>query len=490
VSEVRSLRPVVLAALVVTLAAGCGTAAGNGAGSGDSLAPASALAFASIDTNAESEQWAAAADLLRKLPSGDELVDEFLKGLDLGDEDFDRDVKPALGPEVDLVVLDQDTVIGLTQPADPAALEKLVARGDDPGVTKKLDDGWWAFAENQAALDRYEQARKGGSLDSDDRYRSATRDLPTDALLRLYVNATTPKGADTTGVPGADALVGCLGDGGAVGLAVSAEADGLHLSGSAKAIGDDGGSGVWDVADKIPGGAAAFVSVHGLSAPLKSLLECAQEANGDFGTYLGGIQLALGVDLERDVLPLFENETSVVVYPPGVLPGTHPKPGEYDLALIVNHNTNDDEKVLALVDGIVDKAAGFGVQVTVRKHPVPGSVDLADVREVVVDGEPKLYYASSTGMLIFASSLTVADDLAGPPEPPLSATPAFKRAVEAAGINLDASNGLVYLDIPTLARLAGETGEYAEDLQKLGPLVLATERQGDRVAIQGLLQIG
>jgi hypothetical protein len=74
--------------------------------------------------------------LAARFPGTPRLVGELekqLKGLD-----FDQDVKPALGPEVDIVVLDPagKDVVGLTKPDTTAKLKLLLRSTVSPGETK------------------------------------------------------------------------------------------------------------------------------------------------------------------------------------------------------------------------------------------------------------------------------------------------------------------------------------------------------------------
>src|SRR5689334_22067991 len=89
------------------VAAGCG---GGGGGGGNALpnaanvVPASAPALISVKTDFSSQQFRNALLLLRKFPDALPALRRF--GAENGNVDFARDVKPALGPELDVVWLD------------------------------------------------------------------------------------------------------------------------------------------------------------------------------------------------------------------------------------------------------------------------------------------------------------------------------------------------------------------------------------------------
>src|SRR5437867_12767996 len=140
----RGASAAALAAVFLLVAAGCGssTAATDQLG-GDAaqLVPPSALAFVSADTNLDSAQWGTVKDLFGpiKLP----------KGLD-----YQRDVKPALGDEVNLAVLGIDNgkpdAIAIVKPDDKARLDKLAAMFDQGNehYTVQQIDGWSVVADS------------------------------------------------------------------------------------------------------------------------------------------------------------------------------------------------------------------------------------------------------------------------------------------------------------------------------------------------------
>src|SRR4051794_20907010 len=118
-----------LLALVALLAAACGGGGGGGGGGGAgshsaSVAPARAPAFIAVNTDFTSEQWGKAQKLAAKFPATPQLVAQLEKRLAKEHVDFETDVKPALGPEVDVVFLDFENggndVVVLTKPSDKA----------------------------------------------------------------------------------------------------------------------------------------------------------------------------------------------------------------------------------------------------------------------------------------------------------------------------------------------------------------------------------
>src|SRR5574338_444039 len=108
-----------LAALGLVVA-GCGGAAeatGGGVPKSASLAPADALAYATVTTDESSGQWARAEDLLHRLPGAKgDLTDEVARALEDEGLTWKDDVAPALGPEVVFVVTADSKTIVLTKP--------------------------------------------------------------------------------------------------------------------------------------------------------------------------------------------------------------------------------------------------------------------------------------------------------------------------------------------------------------------------------------
>jgi hypothetical protein len=65
----------------------------------------------------------------------------------------------------------------------------------------------------------------------------------------------------------------------------------------------------------------------------------------------------------------------------------------------------------------------------------------------------------------------------------------YRDTLAAAGTP-DETSGLAWVDVPGIAKLFGGGGEEAKALESLGGLVFWSEPDGDRVDVQGFLQIG
>jgi hypothetical protein len=223
-------------AAVALLVAGCG-GGGKKSGSlpeGASLAPKSAVAFVSLSSNFSSDQWRRVQALAARFQGTPRLVAELekqLKGLD-----FDKDVKPALGPEVDIVVLDPagKDVVGLTKPDTTAKLKLLLRSTVSPGEKKpaitQIGD-WVAIADNQAQLDRFKVAADNGKLADDESFKNAFEKLDPDSSARWWVSGDFVQSALDRSLVRSGApprLSHDVGDLRAIAGSVKAEADGVR----------------------------------------------------------------------------------------------------------------------------------------------------------------------------------------------------------------------------------------------------------------------
>src|SRR5437588_5484266 len=167
--RMRLAAAVPLAALAL-LAGGCGGSSSKGSASGSAagatVVPASAAAYVSVNSDLGSDQWKKVDALSKKFPGRADAIASFEKDLAKDGLDFQKDVKPALGPEVDFAWLDfadgGKNVVAVTQPKDPARLLVLVAKQNKSDPKNKLSietvgDGS-AVAQSQAVLDGLDSA--------------------------------------------------------------------------------------------------------------------------------------------------------------------------------------------------------------------------------------------------------------------------------------------------------------------------------------------
>src|SRR5262249_35868754 len=153
-----------------------------------SLAPRDAGLWVSVDTDRSSSQWKALDAVLARVPGAQTLVDDALAQIGSSGKklDFQRDIQPALGKEVVIVLPAgaSDPVL-LAKPDDTSKLEGLL-RETDTSYVKGDRDGWTVVAPNQKALDTYTAAIAKGSLADSDAFAKAMHGLPTEVLVRAY----------------------------------------------------------------------------------------------------------------------------------------------------------------------------------------------------------------------------------------------------------------------------------------------------------------
>jgi hypothetical protein len=180
----RAAAAAALAAGVLLVAAGCGSssaATGQSGGDAAALVPPSALAFVSADANLDSTQWATVKDLFGPI--------ELPKGLD-----YQRDVKPALGDQLNVAVLGVDNgkpeAIAIVKPDDAAKLKKLAAmfdQGDEHYTVQQIGD-WSVVADSAANFQAVRNASTGASLADTQEFKQAVSQLGGSELAFAYAN--------------------------------------------------------------------------------------------------------------------------------------------------------------------------------------------------------------------------------------------------------------------------------------------------------------
>jgi hypothetical protein len=179
------MRPMRLAAALLAVGfalatAGCGsierTAAASELGrEAATLVPPDSLAFVSIDTRLDSDQWRVVEDLV-------------------GDLDLDEDVQPALGDELNLAVLGLEAgepeVVALAKPDDESKLRTLAAkfdRGDEHYTVERIG-GWSIVADSTEAFEKVRDTAAGRSLADVDWFKAASGAVSGDALALAYAD--------------------------------------------------------------------------------------------------------------------------------------------------------------------------------------------------------------------------------------------------------------------------------------------------------------
>ena len=491
-----AFRLILLALLLGSLAlAGCGgggggeekaaEAGGAQAAAGAAIAPAEALAFVQITTDASSAQWAAADALLDRFPGRDKLVQSLLEEIQAEGLDWETDIKPALGPEIDIVVLprqgEDPAVVGLTQPADTAKFEKLVMSGDQPGVLDEVD-GWTVFSDDQAAIDAF-KAAGGGSLADSDAYQGALESLPADSLVSVYLDGAklVELAASGEGAAAFAQLSGVFGQPGPIVFAVSAQPGGVLLQGSASFEGGPQASNfAAELLSDVPADAVVYVGFSNLTKPLSAAVDAIGGVQPGFDQQIAQAETFLGLSIRDDLLPLFSKEGALVVAPASPIPA---------ISLILE--VDDEQQALATVGKLAALAGGFAG----GGLPKTTDIDGVSAQELSFD-QFSVFYAAFDGKLVITSAREGISGL-GADGPKLADDPDFQAARDAAGMP-DETAGFLYLDlgdgirlIEDYARLAGEgiSTEASANLEPLGALLVYSAFEDGRYRFSGFLAI-
>jgi hypothetical protein len=488
-----------LAAVLALVAAACGGSTGSaGPGSGRlpdgaSVAPASAPAFVSIVTDPDSAQWKQADALLSMFPGRGRILASIEKALNGQGVSYERDVEPALGPELDVAVLGlakgSHQVVALTQPQDKAKLDALVAELDASSSRKAVTaeyKGWTLLSDSQAAIDRFTSEADRGALSDDATFKEAMANEPGDALGKAYVN-----GASLDQVLGG--LSGSLGNactGGQptaanvryVGASLAAASNGVKLHAAVQSGNSTKGSTYSsELVSEIPSGALLVLSFHGSPAASLGLQGALQACQGQAGRALHGVEQLLGIKLS-DLGTLFSKESALYVRSGSPIP---------EVTLVSKQD--DPQQALATIDAFATRLAGLAG----GGQPEATTVDGVPAKKIVVGGKVTIYYAALKDEVVVTDSEAGITDLQSS-GPKLKDDPTFTDARKAAGMPSETS-GFLYADLKDgiplvegLARLAGTSvpSDVDANLRPLQTLTLWGASDTGKADLTAFLQIG
>ncbi|MCI0635266.1 MAG: DUF3352 domain-containing protein, partial [Actinobacteria bacterium] len=396
------------------------------------------------------------------------------------------------------VPLDGDTppVVLITRPADSAKLQALIAKADQPPVSRALEDGWVVLAESQEHIDQA-LATGGTALSADPGFASALAAIPSDSVVRLYLNGApltallqqsveeSGTGFDLGALTGAGTLE-------SLALALSAEAAGFRLDGIATTA---GAPEVVTYEPKLtavaPSGAILFASFSNVRAGIDQFLDMVAEQTPDFAQQLGQVEVALGVSLENDLLPLFEGEHALYVREGLPIP---------EITLLLS--PADPAKGLATLDQIALGASSLAAQAGQTAPYTVTSTDIAGTpaKQVTIgDTGFSLYYAQVGDNVVLTSAVSgIADLVAGAGS--LAEDERFVEATGTAGLPGQTS-GFFFLDFERAQSLIDllastlESGsvtvpsEGVETLGALGYLVVHAGGSGNTTTFAGFLGV-
>ncbi|HET6381051.1 MAG TPA: DUF3352 domain-containing protein [candidate division Zixibacteria bacterium] len=424
--------------------------------------------------------------------------------------DYERDVRPWLGNQVALAVrpdsadpIEADVWV-LLATRDAAAAEEALQRiaadqgaavTDDEhhGVTiHRAADSAWAVLEDLVVLSPTVEgvtqvldveAGRADALAGEAEFRQAMGRLPADHLGAVYASSSALVGAAGTEVPatGYDTLS----------LALVAESDGLHLSGIAPFDADavpqplreafELGRQAGELSGWMPDDTQAAVLFFGLSQSVAAAeeqlgeLEGGQEVGDALDQFRALAAFGLGIDVDDDLLPLFDGETAVAV---DGLDRAEPAP-----LLLLRPSDGDgaEARLERLRDALEERGASVSEQeaagVTVTSIEVP---DLATVSYAVRDGV----------VLAGLSVEDVADALEAHDGDSLADTPRYAAAWELAGTR---GGPEIYVDVAALidgfGSEVGIEGEAGDILREIGALAVTAPARESHSEIHIVLTV-
>lgn len=291
------------------------------------VVPADALGFLRISVEPNGEQRDALRGLLGRLPAAKrtEVLRSFDRALasllDSG-EDFERDVKPWLGPQVGFsafVMEDEPFFVATVGVRDEPSARAFLSkdRGSDDSVFE-IVDGVAYVAEARDHITAFRAAAERGTLDTHAGFRKELAAAGGDGLAVLWLNgeqigkhagAIAGFFGGLSSVPGLDTSAG-----NAV-FVLKAEAKGLAFVGH-----QSGGPDVKTKAGRPALLEGAPASVLGALSifDMRGSFEQLQTQAGAAGNPLGALTAALaplGLDLDRDVLAWLGGEVTFVATP-------------------------------------------------------------------------------------------------------------------------------------------------------------------------------
>ena len=187
-----------LAAGLLLVVSGCGssgtTTSANLGRDAAALVPPDAIAFVSVDGNLNSDQWRRLDELTRGLQLRTRVLDQVHRALRQAQLDFNQDVRPAIGNELDVAVLGLEggkpEAIVLAQPENVNKLRSLVAAYDQHAEGYRVEQvaDWSVVADSQEAFDKVRQAESGRSLAGVPWFQDASDQVSGNALARAYAS--------------------------------------------------------------------------------------------------------------------------------------------------------------------------------------------------------------------------------------------------------------------------------------------------------------
>ena len=463
-----------LAALVAlgVLASGCGGAqTSTEIPESASLAPVDAVVYATIVTDDDSSQWQKAASVLERIPgTRDGLADAIESALAEDGLDWKRDVAPALGPEVVIVVTAQRRPIVLLEPESETKLEALLDASDEAVVRGEID-GRAVLAEKDADLTAYRAALERGTIEENASFIAGMEALPEESLGRVWVNMgavtdeldsllrqATKENVDL----GIDWLSASL----------SAEDDGLLVAMGLRTPGSGDTQYEPELFARVPVDAVAAISFGGTQGTLDRL-----QGQVDLSELSRSIEEATGVSLDG-IVDALSGEGVLYVRPGEELP---------DLTLALA--PPDPDEVWETVDRLARNLA--------EQEDVPVTTVIengVEVSQLVVQ-DVAVRYARLDSKTVVVTTGADSLRILGGDGPKLVDSEEYRRAADDVGLE-GRTRGFAYVDVdgllPLLESLAGESApEGGRDIiESIDSVVFQTSGEGETSRVSGFVRIG
>ena len=454
---------------VTAVVSGCGASSADIPGSA-SLAPADAVVFATVTTDAESSEWQQAEAVLERIPGvRDTVVGAIEQELANEALDWEEDVAPALGDEVVIVVTAKLRPIVLLQPESEEKLDALLAKSDEKTVRADVE-GYVALAEKEADLAEYRAALERGTIEADESFAAGLDALPDESLVLVWVDMAAL--TDELGAVVEEFTQGQLDLGiDWLSASLSAEDDGMLLAFGARSPGAGDTHYEPTLFRRVPADAVAALSFGGTQGSFDRL-----RSGADLDELSSTVEELTGVSLDG-IADALSGEGVFYVRPGGNIP-------EVTLALA----PPDAEKTWSTVDRLARRLAKE-LQVDVTMSVENGvEVSKIDLEEVV------LRYARLDADTIVVTTGGDALALLAGDGPKLVDSEGFARAAEDVGLE-DRTKGFMYVDVdgmlPLIEELAGETipPDVREGIAAVDSLVFQTSGEGDTTVVSGFVRV-
>jgi hypothetical protein len=481
------------------------------------LVPADAIAYANVYLQPSTSQQMRLGALIGRLPGFedastiDEKIDQIAQNLlSSAGVDYRADIRPWLGNQASIAALPaadeggEPTVVAFLAVIDEAEADAALIRAttnagsppetlDHAGTQVSVaGETAWAFVDDLLVISRSAvgveasiDVRAGEpSLASSTTFRDTMADLPPDHLASIYVDLSraTQLAGSPTELPGWSAA----------GAALLAEEGGLRLAGTAPfdAAADASGSSARAVADEpstlvewMPADTQAEAVIFGARRLLEDAESAAagsqegQALTDALATARTVAALALGLDLDADVLPLFERDIAIAV--------TEVRDG-LPAGQLLLHPT-DAQAAADVLDRLASSLEGLGATVTTRPDGEGAEITIVEMPDI-----GSAAYAIHDGVIIVGLT---ADDVeaaidANESGENLANTDAYAATFELAG---ERGGTELYIDIGAALETTQAADQLPTDardiLNQLGAFGFTAPSREDRVDFRAVLTV-